>query len=235
MSISTNLHGRLRNTSLPASNAMLPLYEAVANSIHAIEDANVPKSDGRIMVQIIRDGQTSLEFTDGRKRRGPDAKGEIIGFSITDNGVGFTDENMTSFLTLDSEYKVSRGGRGVGRLLWLKAFDRAAVESVYEKDGTRMERAFNFDAKHGVSEPVVSEVAEAPRQTVITLYGFARRYREAAPKTAIVIARQLFEHCLWYFVRSGERLPSRSSTTMRPCHSIKSTRNIWLPRRTRKP
>ena len=34
----SNLRGRLRNTSLPKSNALLPLYEAVVNSIHAIDE-----------------------------------------------------------------------------------------------------------------------------------------------------------------------------------------------------
>ena len=91
MSIATNLQGRLRNTSLPASSGMLPLFEAVANSIHAIEDANLSPDEGSITVQIVRDGQLKLDFDKGRKRSGPEAKGYIIGFTITDNGIGFTD------------------------------------------------------------------------------------------------------------------------------------------------
>lgn len=203
MTIATNLHGRLRNTDLPASCGMLPLYEAVANSIHAIEDAEVPTASGHITVQILRDGQNSIEFDQGPKRRGPEAKGDITGFRITDNGIGFTDENMDSFLTLDSEYKASRGGRGVGRLLWLKAFERANVESTYGEEGARKRRAFVFEARQGVSKTAVSDAPHDPRHTVITLSGFARRYRESSPKTAQAIARHLFEHCLWYFVRPG--------------------------------
>jgi hypothetical protein len=91
----------------------------------------------------------------------------------------------------------------VGRLLWLKAFDKATVRSVFGVKGSRKSRAFNFDAQRGVSDPVANDDADAPRQTVVTLSGFARRYREASPKTAPIIARQLFEHCLWYFVRPG--------------------------------
>lgn len=203
MSIATNLQGRLRNTSLPASGGMLPLYEAVANSIHAIEDAQVPTLSGRITIQIIRDGQTSIEFVKGPKRPGPEAKGEIMAFMISDNGVGFTDENMDSFLTLDSDYKASRGGRGVGRLLWLKAFQRAMVESTYGEEEPRKKRTFSFDAKQGVSEPILASAPGEPRHTVITLIGFAKRYRESSPKTAPAIARHLLEHCLWYFVRPG--------------------------------
>ena len=36
MNIMTNLPGRIRNTNLPKSHALLPLFEAVVNSIHAI-------------------------------------------------------------------------------------------------------------------------------------------------------------------------------------------------------
>lgn len=204
MSIATNLHGRLRNTTLPASNGMLPLYEAVANSIHAIEDAGMEPKQGWIKVHIVRDGQDALGFEQRGHRAGPENKGNITGFKISDNGIGFNDPNMESFLTLDSEYKASRGGRGVGRLLWLKAFDRAIVESVYEAaPAGRKRRAFTFDARQGVSEPTMTEVKDSARHTTIYLTGFAGRYREASPKTAQVIARNLFEHCLWYFVRPG--------------------------------
>lgn len=204
MSIETNLHGRLRNTSLPASNGLLPVFEAVSNSIHAIEDAGIPSQQGRITVQINRDPQSTLGFDQESKRPGPDAKGDIVGFTITDNGVGFNDANMESFRTLDSEYKASRGGRGVGRLLWLKAFDRAEIASVYIADNnSQKKRAFLFDARQGVSEPSLTDAKDEARSTQIRLIGFAKKFREPAPKTAKVIARNLFEHCLWYFVRPG--------------------------------
>jgi len=204
MNIATNLHGRLRNTSLPVSSGMLPLFEAVANAIHAIEDAKLPPESGQISVQIVRDGQMKIDLNLGHKHPGPYARGEIIGFTITDNGIGFTDENMESFLTLDSEHKADRGGRGVGRLLWLKAFDKATVDSVYEsKDGKLNRRTFSFTAKQGVSEPVIEDASKMKRQTVIRLDGFSRRYREASPKTVAIIARSLFEHNLWYFIRAG--------------------------------
>lgn len=38
MSIKTNLVGRLRNLQLSKSRALLPLFEAVVNSIHSIDD-----------------------------------------------------------------------------------------------------------------------------------------------------------------------------------------------------
>lgn len=204
MSLDTNLHGRLRNTALPASNGLLPLYEAVVNGIHAIEDAQLSAEQGRIIINIIRDGQAAMELDASAKRPGPEAKGEITGFKITDNGIGFNDSNMKSFMTLDSEFKATRGGRGVGRLLWLKAYERAVVTSVYESDkGERKKRSFAFDARQGVYGPEVANAAGNERLTIIHLSGFSKRYREASPKTARVIAKNLLEHCLWYFVRPG--------------------------------
>jgi hypothetical protein len=204
MSIETNLHGRLRNTSLPASNGMLPVYESVSNAIHAIEDANIPLKNGQITVQINRDGQSLIPFDQASKRSGPDANGDINGFTIIDNGIGFNDDNMKSFLTLDSEYKAERGGRGVGRLLWLKAFDRATVESVYEdKESGRKKRTFTFNVKNGVSKQTSVDAKNEPRLTQVCLSGFTKKFRAASPKTARVLANHLLEHCLWYFVRQG--------------------------------
>ena len=61
-----NLQGRLRNTHLPKSHGLLPLFEAVVNSIHAIEEAEVPSLDGKITVEIMRRAQGQLPF-DGKR------------------------------------------------------------------------------------------------------------------------------------------------------------------------
>ena len=39
MDLITNLRGRLKNTALPVTNGLLPVFESVSNAIHAIEDA----------------------------------------------------------------------------------------------------------------------------------------------------------------------------------------------------
>lgn len=202
MSIQTNLRGRLRNTTLPVSNGMLPVYEAVSNAIHAIEDSKV--ENGEITVEIERDGQATFPFEQVSKRSSQESKGEIIGFTITDNGIGFNDENMKSFLTLDSEHKAERGGRGVGRLLWLKAFERASVESVYQDgENGRKKRTFTFNDTNGVWKQATEATSDKQRSTRVHLNGFKKKYRAASPKSARVIANHLLEHCLWYFVRVG--------------------------------
>lgn len=54
MSMLTNLAGRLRNTSLPLTNGLLPLFEAVVNSIHSIDQGNKRLDHPAIIVSILR-------------------------------------------------------------------------------------------------------------------------------------------------------------------------------------
>ena len=200
-SMSTNLVGRLRNTRLPATHGLLPLLEAVVNSIHAIGEANLPTDKGRIVIEVAR--ESTLGFSEGTD--GKVARGNILGFKITDNGIGFTDANIRSFRTLDSDYKIDMGGRGVGRLLWLKAFNNVRVESTYADDEKVLKlRRFEFNATNGVSgQPPVDVGKGADRQTTVHLDGFRSPYRESSRKQPAAIARHLLEHCLWYFIRPG--------------------------------
>jgi len=140
MALETNLKGRLRNTDLPKSHGLMPLFEAVVNSIQALEEAGISTSKGEITVEIIRDDPPALPFDGKPRKRGPDATARILGFRVVDNGVGFDAKNFVSFETLDSEHKAAQGCRGVGRLLWLKAFDKVYVDNVYLDGGTKKRR-----------------------------------------------------------------------------------------------
>jgi len=206
VNLATNLRGRLRNTVLPKTHALLPIFEAVVNSIHAIEESDKTSKDGKITVEIIRlSSKGQKRLFDEEKKRGPEAEDEITGFAIIDNGIGFTDANMESFETLDTDHKIDRGCRGVGRLLWLKAFDNVEVESLFlDSGGLCQKRTFIFDAEVGIADNKVEPVAKgATPQTTVRLTGFGDQYKEYARKTAPTIARLLLEHCLWYFIRDG--------------------------------
>lgn len=86
MSIKTNLGGRLRNTSLPLSHGLMPLFDAVVNSIHSIEEKDElsgSDSSSDIVVEIERRSQGMLGI--GTSDDNPE---EIIGFKVTDTGRG---------------------------------------------------------------------------------------------------------------------------------------------------
>ena len=110
MKIETNLQGRLRNTSLPQSSGLMPVFEAVINSVHAIEEADISSEAGLIRVSIDRAAAQHRLADPNNKKPGPEPLGDIRGFAITDNGIGFNDTNFSAFLTLDTDHKVRQGG-----------------------------------------------------------------------------------------------------------------------------
>lgn len=174
----------------------MPVFEAVVNSIHSIEEKR-NSDNGQVVLRINRATQGSLDF---------DAKSlpPIFGFTITDNGCGFDETNFKSFETLDSDHKIDKGCRGVGRLMWLKVFDLVEVESHFvDADGLLKERAFRFNDKSGVHGAKVGAASEQQPGTQITLVGFDGSYRKQVPTKGLTIANQLLEHVLWYFVRKG--------------------------------
>lgn len=202
MALTTSLAGRVRNTSLPKSHALLPLLEVIVNSIQAI-DARPAESGGagRIDVRVHRDSQAELDFGTASPGRAP--MKPIVGFTVEDDGVGFTPTNFSSFETLDSDYKSDLGCRGVGRLLWLKAFDRVSVRSAYkDESGTLRSRQFKFSIEHEVEHHSDADGLTHPGAEV-TLDGFKKSFQQHAPKGIDAIAREVFEHCIWYFLRPG--------------------------------
>lgn len=202
MALTTSLAGRVRNTSLPKSHALLPLLEAVVNSIQAIDTRFGDEAgQGSLCVRVLRDPQDALDLLTPGPGRAP--LKPIVGFTIEDNGVGFTPENMASFETLDSDYKAGIGCRGVGRLLWLKAFDQVEVRSAYvDADGSLRGRQFRFSVAHDVEQDQEPDGFADPG-TVVGLNGFKTPFQQSAAKTVDAIAREVFEHCVWYFLRPG--------------------------------
>src|SRR5688572_21563482 len=106
MQFFTNIEGKVRNTVLARTKPLLPLFEVVSNSIHAIEEAGTDK--GSITIDIIRNGSPEALAASSNVDQYP-----IKTFIVKDNGIGFTQKNFDSFLTSDSDYKMEKGGKGV--------------------------------------------------------------------------------------------------------------------------
>lgn len=196
--VKLNLLGRVRNTRLSHSNALLPLFEAVINSIHAIEEVG-PATLGEIKVFIER-AKTQQMKIDGTGPIDP-----INSFRITDNGSGFTDANYESFCTSDSQLKLTLGGKGVGRFLWLKAFDHADIESTYQSpSGEYWQRRFELrlseEGVHNHSTTNLDTGKPVKRGTTVRLVDFKSDYQHWAPRSAETVAKRMIEHCLEHFV-----------------------------------
>ena len=89
-----NFKGLVDLHTLPKTTPLLPLYEAIINSIQSIEDAQI--SNGKIEIIVERDKQMNL-FNQWET--------DIENIIIVDNGIGFDDENYNSF---DTYAKIGR-------------------------------------------------------------------------------------------------------------------------------
>lgn len=192
-----DLVGRVRNFDLPKNQPLIPLYEAVVNSIYAIEERQDKETfDGCIEVRLIRENQLIAQID------GIDSSiNEITGFTITDNGVGLDENNMKSFLQSDSTYRADKGGKGVGRFSWLKAFSRTEVESVYKDDDVWVRRAFDFSLNNlDIDDELVEIEGASDNRTTISLIDYLSIYRKHVNKNAETIAMKIMQHCMIYLM-----------------------------------
>lgn len=186
-----NLRQRVNNTSLPQSKPLLPVLEAVVNSFHSLEE--IPPGENKFIRITVERDTVVLEGDSSSITNSP-----INGFTIEDNGCGFTDANMASFLTSDSDHKLSRGGKGVGRFMWLKAFERAEVKSSFEDEGIKT-REFTFSLSGQIDDTKHSSI-EAIRLTRVRLSEMHSPYKENVPRSLDNIGQRIVEHCLAFFM-----------------------------------
>ncbi len=187
-----NFRGLVDLHTLPTSEPLLPLYEAVVNSIQSINQGNIP--DGNIYIRIEREESPSLLERDNWET-------DIENIIIHDNGCGFTEDNFKSFNTYASDFKKLLGCKGVGRMIWLKAFNSVKVESTYCEDDNWFHRSFTFDSVNAVSNESKESVSNNTyNSTTITLQNLRSKNKANTPKKISTIARDLLNHCFIYFV-----------------------------------
>ncbi|HEX7413175.1 MAG TPA: ATP-binding protein, partial [Bacteroidia bacterium] len=189
----TDVNGKINEKKLAYSNTLLPLFEAIVNSIQAIEEDSATKP-GIIEIDIIRSNQKGLEF-DGKEELA-----DIVDFVIKDNGIGFNEDNYESFNYAHSTYK--KGGKGIGRFTWLRAFQKAEIESRYKENGKWNLRKFNFEqTRKGIENHSLEQVnTTKERYTIVKLKGLKEDYRKWCNTKAEDIALKIIEHTFIYFL-----------------------------------
>lgn len=168
----------------------MPLFETIVNSLQAIEDAGKASSEGLIEVKLNR-----LPVLDENMSRG-----EITGFTVTDNGIGFDNINFESFLTSDSQLKGDRGGKGIGRFCWLKVFGDVSVDSTYREGEDLYRRQFLFSLGSTSIDDSVTDAVQKDTGTRIELRHVKREYLGYIPATGREIAERVMQHCLVYLL-----------------------------------
>ena len=173
-----------------AAEALQPVFEAVSNGIHAIDDA---KRAGASSPGII-----DINITLGKT---PDTLQVTVG----DNGIGLDSTRYKAFLTTDTDFKISRGGKGIGRLLWLDAFSKVKVVSTFEEKGKLRRRSFDFllDKTDQIQNEKIEDLANgsAPSGTYTTFHGLRdSSYQKHFPSQPASIVRRFGSHFLAEFI-----------------------------------
>lgn len=186
-----NLEGRIRNLALTAhkrENALIPLFETISNAIHSIQDKYpadwVAKGDIRIHISYNSDQRPTS-------------------FLIEDNGIGLNGKNWKAFLTYDSSNKILKGGKGVGRLTWLKVFSSVNVDSVYIEEGKTNRRNFDFLLSNDFPIQNYKELIipdNTPNLTRIYLKDFHDSYAASCPQKTSLICKKIISHFLPLFI-----------------------------------
>ena len=114
-----------------ATNIMQPLFEAFTNSLEAID---MRKRQGDTFLPYIHlnfyFNHTTENENDGLTR-----------LSITDNGIGFDNENFNRLKVFKDDSK-GDGNKGSGRIQFIQFFITATYESIYRQNGTYKLRRF---------------------------------------------------------------------------------------------
>ena len=178
---------------------LTPIIEAACNSIDSIGK----RKNGSIVIVAIRVGLKGFDDNGDSS-----SCGSIVGFDIIDNGVGFTKTNRDSFDTYLSGHKYEFGGKGFGRFMYLKYFQKVSVDSYYKIGEECWHRTFDFGHNEEIIENEKNELCQNKDiacKTTLHLKSAVKGYN--ADKGLEVIARKLVERLLVFFVDTTQNMP----------------------------
>lgn len=133
-SLRPNLVKRIDRLPKPknVAAAMQPLFEAISNAIHSVQS--------RFEESVSTNGKIHITVSTNRNKKN-------VWATVEDNGLGLDEKNWDAFTETDTGNKITMGGKGVGRLLWLDCFHKVSVASTYKTDGGMERRTFDFVLK----------------------------------------------------------------------------------------
>ena len=200
----SDMKGRLIKYKLSKTEPIMAVHEAIVNSIHA--------NSSEIIVELKKDGNMNL-----MKNK------KVSDVIITDNGDGFNKENFDSFTKMDSTFKLDKGGKGIGRLAWLKVFNKVEINSVYREGKNFFKKTIQFSDKR--NEELAFEEAQTDMTTIKTeviLKNIRDDYYRNFPKKIENLAEKILHHCLIYFMTNDS-----FDILVKESEEVKSLRELY--------
>lgn len=160
-SLQGDIESRIKRLPKPsnATNALQPVFEAISNAYHAIDD--------KFKDDAVKKGRVDISVDNNN-----DPKNVVI--TVEDNGIGLDENRFDAFCTTDTNWKIEKGGKGVGRLLWLDMFASVHIQSTFrDKEGLKT-RSFEFslgNSQQIKNHKVIKSTASGATGTIVTLSG----------------------------------------------------------------
>lgn len=197
-----NLQAFVENIDIEPKEYMLPLLEVVVNAIQSIEDRQNKDDRPLINIKVIRDiSQKNIDYENHEPPYKP-----IVGFEVTDNGIGFIDDHMSAFNEIFTSINQAKGCKGVGRYSVLACFNSMNIDSTYFEHNEWKNRSFKYDPKKGITydgrSSIDGVVLRNKLCTKITLNEYKdvfRKYIIANKISNLDLAEGIIHHCLLYF------------------------------------
>lgn len=172
-----------------------PLFEAVANAL----DAGAKK----IEIELFED------------KGGLDVNPKpLLGYSVTDDGEGFTKKNRAAFSELYTDNRKNIGGKGSGRFKSLVVFNHVDIDSCTGDECVSLRFTREFD---GEDDFTVHNKTCAKR-TTLTFLGRGTRYtkKDFPSYSAKEVLDRIFDHFLPRIVLLKPSMPDGSMTVISP-------------------
>lgn len=184
------------------TNVYTAIVEAVSNAIHSIEAASI--EDGQVTIELIRKSQKRLGIPDTDNERDlPD----ITSVHIIDNGFGFNNDNVKYCNEAYTRHKVSIGGKGFGRFVYLKHFSNVHITSVYQDGNIRRKRSFGLGRSNQIVYDLATVDAATSDLTQTTLY--LENIKDGSlEKKVETVSRKLLDKLLVQFIRDNAACPT---------------------------
>lgn len=188
----------VESVDLTPKDCLLPLFESLINSIISLIKTDIPLKDKLIEVRIIRGDIPQQLNTNNIKT--------IKSIIISDNGIGFDEENYDSFETPFTKINKEFGCKGIGRFTALAAFKKLKICSNYIENDKWKYREFEFEAEKEVIPIRFEDSISQESKTVVELIEcFNPVIKDKTAIDILEIAHQIMQHCLVYYL--NDQLP----------------------------
>lgn len=196
--------GLINSIDISPEEFLLPLQEVVVNSIQGIKDDD-GNDEGRIIIEVIRNNEPTFEF----EEEASEPYFPIVGFSIKDNGIGFTENRFQAFRTPYTDFGAKKHGcKGIGRYTVMACFGSMDIESYFQYKNELKSRLLKFDNIRGLQKVQNSSSTNLPHSkfTLVKLNNYKEAYLKYIEKNQITreaIAEGIIQHCLLYFINES--------------------------------